>query len=432
MMRMLLNCNIGRYGFLLLFLLCLKPVPVSAQSDIESSKEELNLLRIQIDRIQEEIGNADQKEKATYELIEKYNEQNFLVNKLINSLRDQEKQKDRQITKTENDIRLLEEENKQLKGQYAAHIVAAYKGIYDVEWFKVFDAESVKQAILRYKYLKEFSDKGKEALEQIKLTKEQLLATKDKLVKEKAEKQRLRNEKKNEEQRLKSQINDKKMLLSDIRSNQEALGLELQSKKKNEQKIESLISDLIRREEEKRLAEERQREEERLLTDETVPEEETSDLKDAEETLPETPKSTDEVTIVSSLKAKGKISWPVTNGKVIREFGQNKNEQLNTVTMNNGIDIQVPSSSPVTCIGEGIVSLIEWLPGYGSVVIIKHKNRYRSVYGHLAEIFVTEGDKINAGETVGSVGESLEGYILHFELWHERTHLNPLEWLTRK
>ena len=81
---------------------------------------------------------------------------------------------------------------------------------------------------------------------------------------------------------------------------------------------------------------------------------------------------------------------------------------------------------------EGIVSAIDWVPGYGSVLIVTHRDEYRTVYGHVTDLKVREGDKVTPGKILGSVNESLEGKILHFEIWNERNYQNPEQWLARK
>ena len=128
---------------------------------------------------------------------------------------------------------------------------------------------------------------------------------------------------------------------------------------------------------------------------------------------------------------KGKLNWPVAKGKVIRKFGENKNQKLKTVTVNYGIDIKSSSEQSVKCVAEGVVSVVEWLPGYGTVLILSHKGNYRTVYGHLGEVYVNEGDKVNVGGVIGKVGESLEGNILHFEIWNGRQNVNPELWLKK-
>ena len=126
------------------------------------------------------------------------------------------------------------------------------------------------------------------------------------------------------------------------------------------------------------------------------------------------------------------MGWPVREGRIVRKFGENKNERLNTVTLNYGIDIGVNASQNVLVVAEGIVSAIDWIPGYGSIVIVTHRDDYRTVYGHVTGISVKEGQRINAGTTIGRVNESLEGNIVHFEIWNERNYQNPEIWLSRR
>ncbi len=100
--------------------------------------------------------------------------------------------------------------------------------------------------------------------------------------------------------------------------------------------------------------------------------------------------------------------------------------------LNYGIDFEARGEKAVYAVAEGIVSAIEWIPGYGSVVIITHRDNFRTVYGHLSDINVLENNKVIAGDLIGKVNESLEGSILHFEIWNERNYQNPQEWLVKK
>ena len=71
----------------------------------------------------------------------------------------------------------------------------------------------------------------------------------------------------------------------------------------------------------------------------------------------------------SFVDLKGEMIWPLHNGKIIKGFGQSRNEELNTVTLNYGVDIFAQSDLNVRCVADGIISAIDWLPGYGSVII---------------------------------------------------------------
>ncbi len=74
---------------------------------------------------------------------------------------------------------------------------------------------------------------------------------------------------------------------------------------------------------------------------------------------------------------------------------------------------------------------IFWMPSYGNLLILNHESGYRSVYTHLAEINVAEGDRVKEGDVIAQSGESLEGPRLHFEIWKDREKQNPEHWLSR-
>jgi murein DD-endopeptidase MepM/ murein hydrolase activator NlpD len=129
---------------------------------------------------------------------------------------------------------------------------------------------------------------------------------------------------------------------------------------------------------------------------------------------------------------RGKLRWPVSEGAVVARFGNQIHPTLKTITQNTGIDIAVPSGSPVNAVAQGEVSTIWWLPGYGNLVILNHYDGYRTVYAHLADINVTEGQKVNEGDLLGTSGETVDGPRVHFEVWKEREKQNPALWLSQR
>ena len=107
-------------------------------------------------------------------------------------------------------------------------------------------------------------------------------------------------------------------------------------------------------------------------------------------------------------------------------------KEAGAVTLNYGVDISAKNDMNVRCVADGVISAIDWLPGYGSVIIVTHKGDYRTVYSHLSEIFVDEGEEIKAGKVIAKIGDSLEGKVLHFEIWNSRENQNPELWLAHK
>jgi murein DD-endopeptidase MepM/ murein hydrolase activator NlpD len=119
----------------------------------------------------------------------------------------------------------------------------------------------------------------------------------------------------------------------------------------------------------------------------------------------------------------------VSSRKIVQPFGRYVNPATKVATDNIGIGIGIPAGSAVRCAWEGRVSLVHWLPGYGSLVIVEHAGDYRTVYANLSSVMVTEGQRLGRGEVVGRSGRATDGEYVHFEVWHNTNLLNPGEWL---
>lgn len=119
-------------------------------------------------------------------------------------------------------------------------------------------------------------------------------------------------------------------------------------------------------------------------------------------------------------------AWPVSGRTILHGYGERRNAQTNTVTFNPGVNIAARSGTAVSASGAGRVSLVSWLPSYGTVVIVEHDGGWRTVYANLASAAVSEGASVAKGSRIGSVGPSVDGEYLHFEVWHEQTRMNPM------
>lgn len=406
-----------KYSFLFYFLISVFFIGLAQQKKIKEKKEELSGIKKEIRLLENQYKRKSKKEKRSYASFLNFNKQNYLLNKLIGSLKKQEAGKEKQIRRTKSNISNLKKEIKILRKNYSKYVVSIYKYGQPSEWSIFFDLNSLQRLFLRYKYLKEFSKRRKKDLEKLKTSKTILQNLKTKLEKEKREKQLLVRQKQKEEKDLTKKIWESNKVLRAIRKDKSELKKEISAKKLAKVRISNLITKLIERDrkraEEERLA--------RLKTKNDI----NSEPGDYNVDL-----STTGFSSFASLK--GRMRWPVRKGKVIKKFGKNRNRRLNTVTVNYGIDIKVFSDMNVKSVAEGVVSAIDWIPGYGSVVIVSHKGNYRTVYSHLDKIYVSEGDRINSNFGIGKVGESINGYILHFEIWKSRKNQNPEIWLAKR
>lgn len=126
---------------------------------------------------------------------------------------------------------------------------------------------------------------------------------------------------------------------------------------------------------------------------------------------------------------KGALPWP-TEGRVRSTFGRHKHPKFDTYTIQNGIEIEAPADAPVAAVHEGEVVFAERFKGYGLMVVVDHGGKHHSLYAHLGEARVQTGQKVAAGEVLGTVGSTtLEGPGLYFEMRFQGRPEDPLEWL---
>lgn len=121
-----------------------------------------------------------------------------------------------------------------------------------------------------------------------------------------------------------------------------------------------------------------------------------------------------------------------------------------------GIDIPADEGTPVLAARDGLVEIVndtdhrrQGFTGYGKVVVLLHTDGKRTLYAHLADALVDEGQAVEEGEKIGTVGRTkysnppdynnlfgVSGSHLHFEVspgkypqGSEDTRVDPVAWL---
>jgi murein DD-endopeptidase MepM/ murein hydrolase activator NlpD len=104
---------------------------------------------------------------------------------------------------------------------------------------------------------------------------------------------------------------------------------------------------------------------------------------------------------------------------------------LRNGSMHDGIDISAPPGTPISAADDGVVIYSGAFKGYGNIVIVRHDNRYVTVYAHNEYNLVREGDRVTRGQKVGVLGTTgrTTGANLHFEVRRDNVARNPLSHL---
>jgi septal ring factor EnvC (AmiA/AmiB activator) len=128
---------------------------------------------------------------------------------------------------------------------------------------------------------------------------------------------------------------------------------------------------------------------------------------------------------------RGKLPWPVQQGKVLARFGQ---PRAGGSLKGQGMLIGTDRGARVRAPFAGRVAYADWLPGMGLMIVLDHGGGYLSLYGHNEEVFRKVGDPVAAGDVIGAVGDT-GGHnqpALYFEVRRGREPVNPENWLQRR
>lgn len=93
-----------------------------------------------------------------------------------------------------------------------------------------------------------------------------------------------------------------------------------------------------------------------------------------------------------------------------------------------GVDYAAPTGTAVRVVGDGVVSFAGWQGGYGNFIVVEHRNKQSTAYGHLSRILVRKGQRVDQSTVIGLVGSTgaSTGPHLHFEFRENGQHTDPL------
>jgi murein DD-endopeptidase MepM/ murein hydrolase activator NlpD len=138
----------------------------------------------------------------------------------------------------------------------------------------------------------------------------------------------------------------------------------------------------------------------------------------------------------AKLKALGRylpLTPPVDNFYVSSGFGRRLDPFTQQWALHSGLDLVAREGTPVTAPAAGIVIAVDTDPGYGHVVDIDHGFGVVTRYGHLKKASVRQGEKVNFGSTIGTIGNTgrSSGPHLHYEVLLEGKAVDPLRFMEK-
>ncbi len=310
------------------------------------------------------------------------------------------------IQETEVSIGQLTIDYKKNKDEYARLIYFAYRNHTDYEKIMyILAGATISQSYQRYKYLKYISAYRVRKANEIDSLIVELDRQKDQLNLFKNEKLLALEEKGVEQEKLVGQRSRKSAMVNELKRKESELRREVAEKERITKALEARIREII--------------------------EEEAHKLNSANIYAALTPEQ--ELVGKDFKKNRGKLPWPVEQGIITVGFGKNEVPGLRgSSVQNNGIDITSSPGTEVRAVFEGQVTKVFAILGANYTVLVRH-GEFLSVYQNLVNVRVKTGDKVLTKERLGEAftDEKENVASVHFEVWQERTILNPEVWISK-
>jgi murein DD-endopeptidase MepM/ murein hydrolase activator NlpD len=129
-------------------------------------------------------------------------------------------------------------------------------------------------------------------------------------------------------------------------------------------------------------------------------------------------------------RAPGQLMWPVS-GPITSPFGWRMHPVYHRMILHRGLDIGVPTGTPVAAAAEGRVIIARSAGDCGNMVAIDHSGGLSTIYCHLSQIFVSEGQDVQRGQAIGAAGATGDatGPHVHFQVMRNGNPVDPMGYL---
>jgi murein DD-endopeptidase MepM/ murein hydrolase activator NlpD len=121
---------------------------------------------------------------------------------------------------------------------------------------------------------------------------------------------------------------------------------------------------------------------------------------------------------------------PINGARLTSSFGYRRHPVLGYSAMHTGVDFGAPVGTPILAAGDGVVTRVGWMGGYGNTLDISHGDTYSTRYAHISRFAANlkVGDRVRQGDVVAFVGNTgrSTGPHLHYEIRRGGAPINPM------
>ena len=390
--------------------------PAQAQTKKQLERDKAKIER-EIAHLSTQLSNAKKTTKASANQINLIKKRINERNNLINNINKQMGMLDRQITKTEDSLRVVRGQIDSMKSEYAKVVRTLYGLRQNLNSTTlVLDNEAYNYSYLKLKYFNEYSRYRKHQATAIRRREVQFQDMSLDLQRQRKEKSSLLSQEKKQKDALAREQNQQQQKLQKSQQDEKSLKQQIAKKEKQKQQLQNQIQQLINAEFSKTAS---------ATTGSS------SSSKGSTKTST-TEKSGGKVysdaASADFVQNKGRLAWPVYYRSVSREYGLYTHSSGGQ-NRNYGIDLNCAAGATVSAVFNGTVARVFTAPNGSKGVIIRHGS-YMTVYAGLGTVSVSQGTKVTTRQSIGTVYSSGEETSeFSFQVWCGHDSLNPRHWL---
>ena len=390
--------------------------PAQAQTKKQLERDKAKIER-EIARLSTQLSNAKKTTKASANQINLIKKRINERNNLINNINKQMGMLDRQITKTEDSLRVVRGQIDSMKSEYAKVVRTLYGLRQNLNSTTlVLDNEAYNYSYLKLKYFNEYSRYRKHQATAIRRREVQFQDMSLDLQRQRKEKSSLLSQEKKQKDALAREQNQQQQKLQKSQQDEKSLKQQIAKKEKQKQQLQNQIQQLINAEVSK------------TASATTCSSSSSKGSTKTSTTEKSGGKVYSDAASADFVQNKGRLAWPVYYRSVSREYGLYTHSSGGQ-NRNYGIDLNCAAGATVSAVFNGTVARVFTAPNGSKGVIIRHGS-YMTVYAGLGTVSVSQGTKVTTRQAIGTVYSSGEETSeFSFQVWCGHDSLNPRHWL---
>ena len=378
---------------------CLLALNANAES-VKNLQKKQQELQKQIENTNKMLNQTKKNETATLNKLQLLNKNIKTQRQLIHTLGNE-------ITALDGEMALLSQKRDSLqsdletyKADYARLVREShYAQMQQSPLLFVLSSDSFQQMVRRVRYMQEFAKYRQEQVERIERTQTEIDIQNTALQEHRKTKQEALQSRKRQQENLARDEKKHQSMLTQLKKQEKNLGAKLKKQQQQAAQLNKKIDEIVRK-----------------------------------QTATKTTLTKEQKLVAGGFEQnKGKLPWPVEKGFISGRFGKQQHPVYeHVITDNKGIYLQTTTGTSARAVYKGEVTSC-FLVGNTYAVIVQHGN-YRTVYSNLSKLAVKQGDKVETKQKLGTIYSDPEQdnkTELYFQIYQDRTILNPSLWLCK-